>query len=573
MKSYIINRKKYYNADELKNHYPKIFKGCKTGRTFVNKNCIVERDYIYACKDNNYRWKKSDSTSRNTDKIFILVDWFEENYLNESDECDECNERDENIIEEAPEIIELSDSEKFLNNDGDIIKIEVRGKRKVNKCYFKVKDVAEGFDLPNLHTNIIKNKSGFENNEHYKYFYLQIEGDSVNSPKHQKNETVGTITPKHQIKKLYLTYFGLLRVLFASHKKTTNKFINWATETLFTSHMGSLQQKSKLVANILGVPMEAVREVLSKTTNKISCNYLISIGRVKNLRKAFDISKKYDDDDYVYKYGMSDDLKRRIGEIKSMFKNISGIKVELVIFNYIDPQFISEAETRVKNIMNNYGLKLVHEEYTELAIIPKGKINFIKEQYDTIAKIYRGNTLELTSQLKELELTFKLKELALTSQLKEKDYIIKEKDYIIQSFNAQREIEKLKMQLQSSQHIVNKNMDDNLKTQLESCQHIVNKNMDDKLKMQLKSSQCVNNKNMGDNFKNFMDELFEITQDATDQIDSSYLYDMYLKFSERNSQKCDQSEFKKRLKKEYNVREKKCKAGLYFYGIAMRTEI
>ena len=435
MKSYTIDKKYYYNMDELKEQYPKIFKAYNNSRTFIDKTDIEEGDYIYARKNDRCIWEKSDGLLLKLDKIFILVDWFQKNYLNDSDEFDNDNNDNDNMIEieDAPKIIELNDNEKFIDDNDNMIEIEIRGERKINKCYFNVKDLIKEFDLPYLHTNILKNKSEFENNEHYKYFYLQNEGVVKNSS-------------NHKVKKLYLTYFGLLTVLFASNKETTKKFVSWATETLFmTQQMNSLKDKSALVSNMLGVPMKAVKNVLSKTSNKISCNYLISIGIVKKLRKWLDISKTYSDKDFVYKYGMSEDLKRRIGEIKRMFKHISAIKVELVIFNYIDPQFISEAETRVKNIIHNYGLKLVHEKYTELAIIPTEKMNFIKEQYNIIAKIYRGSTLELSSQLKEKDMI-----------IKDKEFIIREKEHIIQSMIAQKEIEKLKMQLESHQSILSK---------------------------------------------------------------------------------------------------------------------
>ena len=51
-------------------------------------------------------------------------------------------------------------------------------------------------------------------------------------------------------RELYLTYTGLLRVLFASHSKTASKFINWAAKTLFTAQMGTENQRNKLVADI-----------------------------------------------------------------------------------------------------------------------------------------------------------------------------------------------------------------------------------------------------------------------------------------------------------------------------------
>ncbi len=59
-----------------------------------------------------------------------------------------------------------------LDNDGNIIEIQVVGERDVNKCFFKVKDIMNGFGLNNLHKTIIdKRKDGYIENTHYKYFY------------------------------------------------------------------------------------------------------------------------------------------------------------------------------------------------------------------------------------------------------------------------------------------------------------------------------------------------------------------------------------------------------------------
>jgi hypothetical protein len=66
---------------------------------------------------------------------------------------------------------------------------------------------------------------------------------------------------------LYLTYIGLLKVLFSSRNKQVDRFVQWATETLFTAHLGTSDQKSKLTAKLMGVSLEAVKEVFNKTSS------------------------------------------------------------------------------------------------------------------------------------------------------------------------------------------------------------------------------------------------------------------------------------------------------------------
>ncbi len=96
----------------------------------------------------------SDGGSKKFDKLFISKKYF-----------DSINVPVDTIETVPPEIY-LDDTEKFTDNDGNIIEIEVVGERDVNKCYFKVKDIMNGFGLKSLHKNIIDSKSGFIENTH-----------------------------------------------------------------------------------------------------------------------------------------------------------------------------------------------------------------------------------------------------------------------------------------------------------------------------------------------------------------------------------------------------------------------
>ena len=130
-----------------------------------------------------------------------------------------------NIDGIEPEIIYLEDCKKIKDNDGNIIDIETRGERKVDKIYFKVKDVMKGFEMKFLNKTILdKRNNGYIEGIHYKLF---------NCKKIVLN-TNNTIIKKV----MYLTYIGILRVLFASHSPRAHTFVKWATESLFTLQMG-----------------------------------------------------------------------------------------------------------------------------------------------------------------------------------------------------------------------------------------------------------------------------------------------------------------------------------------------
>ena len=119
--------------------------------------------------------------------------------------------------------------------------------RKVNNIYFKVKDVMIGFEMERLNDIIVDKNKCYTELLDYKYFLL----NSTNSGKKQMK------------KELYLTYRGILRVLFVSRSGKTDKFISWATETLFTCQLGEQEDKQILSSNLLGVNVKNIKSVFS----------------------------------------------------------------------------------------------------------------------------------------------------------------------------------------------------------------------------------------------------------------------------------------------------------------------
>ena len=95
---------------------------------------------------------------------------------------DEINEEsdddsDEETIKKASDEIYLDDSEKFQDSDGNILEIEIRGERKCDKVYFKVKDIAVAFDMKHLYGIIIDKRTKYIKDKHYEYFICVFFGD------------------------------------------------------------------------------------------------------------------------------------------------------------------------------------------------------------------------------------------------------------------------------------------------------------------------------------------------------------------------------------------------------------
>jgi hypothetical protein len=383
-----------YNADELREYDSNFFYGCSRGiRKIIERKKIDVSDFKWGSKHKS-GWK-SCSADYPKGKLLLKADWVHENVPKMVVDKDVKYE-----YEEAPAILHLKEHDKFKDVNGVALDIEVRGERHEDKCYFKVKDVSKAFDMDQLHHTIIENRTnGFEEAIDYQYFTVQ-----------QYRPTTNDTSRKVYKKTLYLSYSGMLRVLFSSRSKNAHKFRKWATEKLFTLQMGTKEQKQSLVSDALGVTVEAVREVFKKSSTSVPCVYLFALGTVVDLRKAMSIDSKYSDDDVVYKYGMTKDLVSRTQQHQADYGKISGVSLKMKYYSFIDPQYISEAETDIKTFFNSLDMKLEYDNRTELVIIKSQHIEIVKKQYQTLSMLYAGHVKELVQKIKDLEKELELKD-------------------------------------------------------------------------------------------------------------------------------------------------------------------
>jgi hypothetical protein len=384
----IINDKEYFNSDYVFEKAPIYSKGLRTSRTMISKKQIDAKYYIYARKYED-KWIVTDGKSVKFDKVFFIKSFIDKIPELKDSSLIIC---DENGIMKAPEIILLEDHEKFTDKDGKIINIETRGERVVDKIYFKVKDISNGFQLNDLQDIIIDNRNNYQINEHYIFFNCII--PVLNGKKTSKQNNAK--------KELFLTYEGLLRLLFVSKNDKTKKFIKWATEKLFTIQMGTLEQKQKL-RDSLGVIPNAVKEVCKKSTSPLSCVYLFSLGTVSQLKETFNIPNNFNDNDIVVKYGRTDDLERRTNEHNNDYGKMKNVDLRLMMYSFIDVSYISMAENDLGDYFD-YKFKFEFENRTELAIIPKDKIDNVKKEYEKIRGVYGGKMSEIINKIEMIKL-------------------------------------------------------------------------------------------------------------------------------------------------------------------------
>lgn len=372
MDVYIIEDQEYYFGDDILERAPVYCNRARSGRDLIRKKNIGEDNYIYAKKIKN-GWAISDGKSCKYDKIFIKKEYMKNVKELNGEQVDDETPKYATL----PDILLLSDNEKFKDDDGNIAEIETRGERKYGKIFFKINDVASVFNMPNLYRTITNDTSSYEEN------------------------TVYFTTITNNVKRMYLTHQGLLRVLFVSRNNKTSGFFKWATETLFIHQFGTTEQKEKLCIKSLGISAKASAQVFGQASHNIACVYLFSIGSVKNLRQSLSIPESHDDNDIVIKYGFTNNLERRTNEHLKKYGAIRGADLRLMKYCNIDEYFIKEAESKLRECFNrdSFNILIEGKECVETAIIKPSNINHINTVYELINTTYIGVFQSVEKQL------------------------------------------------------------------------------------------------------------------------------------------------------------------------------
>lgn len=140
---------------------------------------------------------------------------------------------------------------------------------------------------------------------------------------------------------------------------------------------------------------------------------------------------------------MTKDLDRRTGEHNDTYGQLPGSDLRLTMFNFIDIQYLSQAESDLKLYMKDTGLKFNHNKYYELAIVSKSMFKSVKKQYDLIGKSYIGHIKELTDKIKE----------------KDNEINLIKKDYDIMKMNHENELLKKDLEIMKMENkLLNKKL-------------------------------------------------------------------------------------------------------------------
>ena len=395
----------YYSAQDIKKFDVAFARG--TGRSvrgYIEKKNMKPENYIFCTHSRKNGYTVLTDVNNLPKKCTMLFtrDWVESNVPSLANHHIVVE-----YVTEAPPLINLEEKEKFHDDDGNAHDIETRGERTPKGIYFLARDVAKAFGKPNIERNIADSSNGYTKDEHYKNF-LRKESPNTESP---------------AIKKLFITYKGMLKILFSSRSGNQGKFVDWAVETLFTVQMGSVEQKQKLSKSLYGIPQTDIKRVLKTSAGAIPCVYVFYLGLVKDLRSEMNIDSSIPDDHWVIKYGRTKDLSSRSINHNKEYGSIDGVNIHLHKYCYVDTHKASKAEVRLKEYFVSENVSVTYKDYTEI-------FTFDPKNEKRLAREFHSIHLEFADEIKALNTMNELvkKDAEVTKARHERDIAISQSE-------------------------------------------------------------------------------------------------------------------------------------------------
>jgi hypothetical protein len=422
--------KNVYDLDSLVQYDQPYFYGCLTRkRDAITKKQIPQEHYFYAKKIKD-GWIESDPKYLRS-KILITEDWAKANVTKLVDRysCEEVEapyivtkpstsrilvkKNDQRstelkVLKEAPALLQLKDHEKFRDNEDNIFEVEVRGIRNEDQIFFKAQDVEKVFGMNSLVRGIHNNDNNYYKGTDYETFLLSSRPMASGSLDNKKVHLI-------RVQSVFLTYNGLIKVIFNSRSGVAHKFRKWATKIIYTAHLGTDEQRVEQALEIAGVNASLVKQVFDTCVTKVPCVYLFYIGAVSKMRKHYPVDLKDHRTGIIYKFGKTNSLHRRLMEHVKEYGRFECSELKLSQWSPINEKSISQAETQLSHFFNDK--KIVFQKHVEIVILGRGDMVGVKGQYLDVYNKY-GIVNDMLAISKEKA------ESALDQLLKEKERTI-----------------------------------------------------------------------------------------------------------------------------------------------------
>lgn len=167
---------------------------------------------------------------------------------------------------------------------------------------------------------------------------------------------------------IYFTYSGICKVLFTLYESSIGiKFLSWYADYICKSY----------------------QSIVSEIFNKFlfPCVYLLHVDEYKGHIN-------------VYKFGRTDNFNRRYKELNRQYNTV----FKIVTLQYIDPEFLSKAETEVQKRVVGSIIKI--DNHTELFSI--NEISELIEFYKELGSKYNTKNKKLQEDITKLQYDYSL---------------------------------------------------------------------------------------------------------------------------------------------------------------------
>jgi hypothetical protein len=391
-----------YILKELIEYDRAFFVGCnKNPRKAIKNKNVPSDQYWYASysKLNNI-WSLSHAGATKAN-LLISEKWVHNNVPKYTGNFDVYK------YKPLPQLLLLTEEEKFRDFEGNIYEVQVRGEKTKESIRFKCSDILELFKMKNdnirhsldktdyeVFANSCENTGGCERISSFNPVNLTGLNEEILS--HPPN----TINKRGKQVVTFLTYNGLLKTIFSSRSNVAYRFQDWATNIIYAAQFGTTPERIDAACDIIGINAQLVRNVLSTCISTMPCVYLFNVGKISELRKHYEELKPYKKG-FLFKWGRTNNLKRRTGEHIKNYGNLLDSTLRLKYFSPVDNMYEVDAENEIRQYFHSNAISF--KNHKELIILDRTEIADARKFYEDVYEKFSSEADKLLGRNKELE--------------------------------------------------------------------------------------------------------------------------------------------------------------------------
>jgi delta 1-pyrroline-5-carboxylate dehydrogenase len=130
------------------------------------------------------------------------------------------------------------------------------------------------------------------------------------------------------------------------------------------------------------------------------CVYLFNVGKISELRKHYEELKPYKNG-FLFKWGRTNNLKRRTGEHIKNYGNLISSTLQLKYFSPVDNMYEVDAENEIRQYFHSNAISF--KNHKELIILDRREIADARKFYEEVYEKFSSEVDKLLGRNKELE--------------------------------------------------------------------------------------------------------------------------------------------------------------------------